>query len=267
MAPDDSKDNSIDADRNGLGELEPVSKQSLSDAVFEQLRDRIVSGLLAPGSTLPSERKLSDQLGVNRGAVREALKRLEQARLISIQHGGATRVLDFRETAGTDLLAQMLVASDGTIDIDVARGVMEMRTTVGTDVARLCALRAGPEHHRRIDEIAARVEATSTTSPTLGDLRRLQQLSMDFWTELVDGSDNVAYRLAFNSLRETYTQIREMLTEILAEEFTAAEYYRDIALAITEGRDEEARDRARELLSIGEERLLSVLEGLRRSGA
>ena len=42
---------------------------------------------IAPGDALPSERQLSDELGASRHAVREALKRLQQAGLISISPG------------------------------------------------------------------------------------------------------------------------------------------------------------------------------------
>ncbi|MBZ0253541.1 MAG: GntR family transcriptional regulator, partial [Candidatus Methylomirabilis sp.] len=56
--------------------LQAIERKSLSDAVFEQLRARIVAGALAAGETLPSERALCETLQVNRGALREALKRL-----------------------------------------------------------------------------------------------------------------------------------------------------------------------------------------------
>lgn len=48
--------------------LQPVARQSLPDAIFVQLRDRILSGALAPGEALPAERVLCEELGVNRGA-------------------------------------------------------------------------------------------------------------------------------------------------------------------------------------------------------
>ena len=41
-----------------------------SDTVHDRLRDEILSGALAPGDSVPSERDLSDQLGVNRHAGR-----------------------------------------------------------------------------------------------------------------------------------------------------------------------------------------------------
>ena len=53
-----------------------------SDAVHDRLRRAILRGELAPGDPVPSERVLAESLGVNRQAVREALNRLQQARLL-----------------------------------------------------------------------------------------------------------------------------------------------------------------------------------------
>ena len=62
-----------------------------SERVHERLRADVLSGRVAPGEPLPSERVLSEELGVNRHAVREAVKRLQQAGLVTVSHGGATR--------------------------------------------------------------------------------------------------------------------------------------------------------------------------------
>ena len=85
--------------------LRAVEKRSLPDKVFEQLTAEIVSGRYPPGATIPSERDLSEVLAVNRHVVREAVKRLEQIGLVRVVQGGRTKVLDFRRTAGLDLLA------------------------------------------------------------------------------------------------------------------------------------------------------------------
>ena len=74
--------------------FEVVERRSLSEAVFEQLRGGILTGELEAGSSLPAERELAVELGVNRSAVREALKRLQQLRLVAIRQGESTRVLD-----------------------------------------------------------------------------------------------------------------------------------------------------------------------------
>ncbi len=54
---------------------------SRADIVFESLENDILSGAIEPGTIL-CEQKISDQLGVSRTPVREALNRLKQAELL-----------------------------------------------------------------------------------------------------------------------------------------------------------------------------------------
>jgi GntR family transcriptional regulator, transcriptional repressor for pyruvate dehydrogenase complex len=235
--------------------LKPVQKKSLSDAVFEQLRAEIISGRMEPGSTLPAERTLCEALGVNRGAVREALKRLEQARLVSVQHGGSTTVLDYRESAGTDLLSALLITPEGRVNTRVARSVMEMRSALAPDIARLCALRG----QAVADEVDAIVDAMESHQRDVGELQRL---SLRFWNTLVEGSDNVAYQLAINSLSEAYGKFAHLLTHILADEFKDIEAYRAIARAVRDGDVDEAEAMARELIQLGEARIGKLIKTL-----
>lgn len=233
----------------------PVRKKSLADSVFDQLRHRILSGELEPGETLPAERALAEKLEVNRGAVREALKRLEQARLITIRHGGNTRVLNYRRTAGTDLLSALLVDESGGLNIRVARSVIEMRSALAPSIARLCA-RRGRHVVDRLDEIV------NTMEEARGELATLQAASLDFWGTLVEGSENIAYRLAFNSLSESYGHFADLLTDALAEEFEAIDEYRALRDAVAEGREEDAAKHADEIIGLGASILMDVLESL-----
>lgn len=54
---------------------------SLADQVFERLEDDIVAGIYPKGEII-TEMRLVEQLGVSRTPIREALRRLEQERLI-----------------------------------------------------------------------------------------------------------------------------------------------------------------------------------------
>ena len=119
--------------------LLPVERRSLPEAVFRQIRDQILDGRLAAGAKLPGERDLCTQLGVNRNALREALKRLEQMKLVAIHPGGATRVLDFRLTGGLDLLVALLFGDEGALRLDAARSLVELRTAIGPDIAARAA--------------------------------------------------------------------------------------------------------------------------------
>jgi GntR family transcriptional repressor for pyruvate dehydrogenase complex len=237
-----------------LPALTPVTRHSLSEAVFRQLRDRIVGGEILPGDALPAERELGRLLGVNRSAVREAIKRLEQAHLVAVRHGGASRVLDYRESAGLDLLSDLLVTSDETFDPKVVRSVMEMRSALAPDIARRAALRANAELAARLLVVLHAMEASRE------DLRALQDHATDFWSALVTGSDNIAYQLAYNSMRETYDRCRELLTQVLARELRAIDAYRTIAAAVTDGDADHAESAARTLVRLGEADVVTALD-------
>src|SRR5690348_10460824 len=82
----------------------PVPRTSVPDHVFAQLREAVLLGRYEPGERLPPQRALAAELEVNIASVREALKRLEQLRLVEVRHGDATRVLDWRRSGGLEAL-------------------------------------------------------------------------------------------------------------------------------------------------------------------
>ena len=55
--------------------------------VAERIERLIVDGVLKMGQTLPSERRLTDKLGVSRTALREGLKLLRARGIIETSHG------------------------------------------------------------------------------------------------------------------------------------------------------------------------------------
>ncbi len=168
---------------------------SASQRVHVSLRSEILDGSLAPGDAIPSERILAERFEVNRHAVREALKRLEQAGLVQITHGGATRVLDWRDAGGLEVLLDL--AGDSTNPPrEIIRSVVEMRASIGVDAARLCAVRANADERRAVTELAG--QAASQVGGD--DDERLDILYSTMWQAVVAGSGNIAYRLALNSL-------------------------------------------------------------------
>ena len=60
-----------------------------------------------PGSILPAERELSELIGVTRTTLREVLQRLARDGWLTIQHGKPTRVNNYWETSGLNILETM----------------------------------------------------------------------------------------------------------------------------------------------------------------
>ena len=76
----------------------PLENLTLWQRVHERLREQILSGKLEPGAEL-AEVALSEQLGVSRGPVREALGRLASEGLVTVRprRGAVVRSLSTEE--------------------------------------------------------------------------------------------------------------------------------------------------------------------------
>lgn len=231
-----------------------VSKESLSDSVFRQLADKILRGELPAGAALPAERELSEALGVNRGAVREAIKRLQQARLVVVRQGGNSVVLDYLAEGGLELLPNLLVDKQGRLSGSVVRSIMAMRSALAPDIAAAAAKKGGNHLADELDALLARMHAS------LNNPKTLQQLSMDFWKKLVERGGNIAFRLAFNSMTKTYTQVWNALTPVLEAEFRDVANLGEIAAAVRRGDEDSARSAGRRHVEIGRAALERALD-------
>jgi GntR family transcriptional regulator, transcriptional repressor for pyruvate dehydrogenase complex len=212
----------------------------LSDRIHAQLRADIISGALAPGAAVPSERRLSEQLGASRHAVREALKRLQESGLVRISHGGATRVRDWRHDGGLDLLLALAASGEVPPELEAERAALELRACIGADAARRCAERASAAQRA---EIAARAEALAAAGEP--EARNVEYER--FWDVVVDGAGNVTYRLALNTL-VAGQHVLVLDAERVRAELDDAATIRALARAIAASRPGEAREIAAGLL-------------------
>lgn len=224
-----------------LDDLTPVRREPVSAAVHRRLRAAILGGDLAPGDALPSERALSEAFAVNRHAVREAIKRLQQARLVEVAQGGATRVLDWRRTGGIELLLDVVTSRPGDPDRGVVRAILEFRAAIGADVARRCAERAPAAVRERAAAMAAEV----LDGGLQGEERSARY--EELWQVIVDGADNLGYRLAYNSLLDGQ-HLAAPAVELVAPEMDDRAGLERLAQALQRGDGEGAHAAARALL-------------------
>ena len=219
------------------GVFGPVTRRSVSDEVFAELRDAILTKRFAPGDLLPPERELAVAFAVNRHAVREALQRLQVAGFVHTVHGGGTRVKDIRHSAGLDVLAH-IARSGVELDPLVLRDGLEMRRCIGMEAARLAATRGTQAAKERI--LAA---ATHFADNTDLDADRA------FWDEIVEASGNFAFRLALNSLVQAIDGSPDSMDAVLAADRADLVSHLPLAQAIAAGDAVTAVRLAEEILS------------------
>ncbi|MDH6194232.1 GntR family transcriptional repressor for pyruvate dehydrogenase complex [Mycobacterium frederiksbergense] len=234
--------------------LQPISRRSVPEDVFEQIVSEVLSGQMQPGESLPSERRLAEVLGVSRPAVREAIKRLTEAGLVQVRQGDATVVRDYRKHAGLDLLPRLLLRA-GELDVAVVRSILETRLHNGPKVAELAAQRAQPE---LITQLSQTVDALAAEP----DPVQQQRHALRFWDGVVDGADSIAFRLMYNTLRQTYEPALPALATMMAAEVGRPDAYRRIVEAIEAGDPATARHAAQDLLEPATIAFMGALDAL-----
>lgn len=91
-------------------DFEPVLNYRVSEAIYEQIRNKIINGELKPNDRLPSERKLIEIFRRSRPTIREALRMLESAGLIEIIPGsGGAVVQEISAATVTQPLGNMIL--------------------------------------------------------------------------------------------------------------------------------------------------------------
>lgn len=73
-------------------EIVKIEKVNLVEAVYQQLREMILSGKVPEGTKLESENKLAESFSVSRVVIREALQKLRGEKLIVTRQGVGTYV-------------------------------------------------------------------------------------------------------------------------------------------------------------------------------
>ncbi|MDS0858657.1 GntR family transcriptional regulator [Burkholderia pseudomultivorans] len=110
-----------------------LDRGNAAEQILEDLRDRILSGQLARGAKLPTEKQLAEGYGVSGATVREAIRGLVTAQLVEVRHGSGAYV-----TAQADQLIAASLSSMIQIErIGVAQvlGVLGALTSYAAELA------------------------------------------------------------------------------------------------------------------------------------
>jgi GntR family transcriptional regulator, transcriptional repressor for pyruvate dehydrogenase complex len=133
--------------------FEPVQTATTFEETVDRLGTAIRLGILPPGSRLPSERELADQLAISRSTLRQAITAL-------VESGHLTSVRG--RSGGTFVVPEPPLAegSPGPLP-DGWRQVLDLRFAIETGVAVLAAERADGEPIAIMRDAVARMEAAT----------------------------------------------------------------------------------------------------------
>ncbi len=175
-----------------------------AEEIADVLRDEILRGQYRAGERLPSERELASRFDTNRGAVREAVTKLEQLGIAAVHPGGA-RVVPI-EQATLEVIGPLLNLN-ALPDLELIDQITEVMGAMMVVAARRAVERASE------DEIAqARAIVRRLKYPGDDEADRIQA-RMELGRFFMSVSRNLVLRLIANSMRMQFLgRIKETMT-------------------------------------------------------
>jgi GntR family transcriptional regulator, transcriptional repressor for pyruvate dehydrogenase complex len=240
-------------------ELEPLLPTSRVDGIAERLRTLILTGAYPAGSRLPNERELAGALGVNRGSVREALRRLEFLELVEVRHGQGSFV---REVGGSSALqvVEALLRDRRTITVALLRQLLEFRRDVSTRVVELAALRRSDAQVERARRLLERERACA------GNPAEALRIDLELNALLGEATGNLMYQLVTNLFTRLVERLGPLYYHARRDHLRSLETHARLLGAI------EARDPAlahsilEQMLDYSEAAILREVERLEAQG-
>lgn len=171
------------ADSSDEFNFQPIRSTRAFEEIAAQIRTELAEGRLRVGNRLPSERALSEQFGVSRNTLREALRSLEQAGLVRLQKGaaGGAFITEVKgDTITTSLLDMFHV---GAIPPEK---LTEARIWLESIVVREACLRAKPADWQLLRDNIQQAEQAKTA----GDFQRRVDTHLEFHRILARMTDN-----------------------------------------------------------------------------
>jgi GntR family transcriptional repressor for pyruvate dehydrogenase complex len=203
------------------------------------LAQKISAGDYRPGQLLPSERALSEEYGLSRSMVREALRTLSERRLIEILPGRGSQV---RAPTVADAVERLIEIVDHTHV--TPRTLIEARSMIETTAAALAAERA---EEMQLDAIRG-AEASCARSETL--LERVRW-DLTFHLTIVKAARNPLVETMFHAIQPYIVELlfRSLTDQEVSDQGLA--FHQRIVDAIVQGDAEKASGEMAGHLTLG----------------
>ena len=161
---------------------------------FEEL---ILSGALAPGDLLPSERAIASEMDVGRNVVREAISRLASLGLVCTVHGSGTRVEAPSGRPITQTYERLL--RRGRLEL---AQLAQVRLPLETAIAGLAA------EHRSEEQLGRLARTQEALASERAGLEEQVQADLDFHAILAEASGNPLFDLVLSPMQELLIESR-----------------------------------------------------------
>lgn len=177
--------------------FQKIEAEKLSQSVVQQIELLILRGILRPGERLPSERELSDRMGVSRPSLREAVADLQDRGLLVSRPNAGIFVADVLGSAFSPALIGLFSAHEEAVFDYLA---------FRRDMEGLAAERAARLGSDTDLAVIATIFAKMVTAHAKRDPSDEAELDANFHMAIIEASHNV---VMLHMMRSMYDLLRQ----------------------------------------------------------
>ncbi len=173
-----------------------IKAQSPAGFAEEYIIESIWNNRFPPGTILPAERELSELIGVTRTTLREVLQRLARDGWLTIQHGKPTKVNNFWETSGLNILETL-----ARLDHESVPALISNLLSVRTNISSIFIRTAVKQNPVASQEVLSQVHTVEDHADAFAEL------DYGIFRGLAFASGNPIYGLILNGMKGLYQRV------------------------------------------------------------
>jgi GntR family transcriptional repressor for pyruvate dehydrogenase complex len=183
----------------------PVSTRRTFEEAVQQIAEKVRSGDLHLGDRLPSERELAGQMRISRPTLREAVKVLAEAGVLTVRRGQSGGIF-----VASELVPRDLLRTRSEVRVGEVAGVLEARRLLEPRVAQLAAVHAAEEDFAAMHDTIERQRELATQNDFLSHEDLFLQLDLKFHLGMARATRNSTVVALMRSLFSRLEIARDM---------------------------------------------------------
>ena len=224
--------------------INAIQRKKVSDQVFDQMKEMIISGTWKPGDKIPSENELQRIFDVSRVAVREAIKQLKSYNIIETRHGVGSFIVEADEQFLIDHI--MMPVSINKANSNIIRDMMEFRIMIEVESVYLATKRADANDIIKLEQIYQQM------IDNRHDIQKFAVYDLDYHKQITNMTRNVVLIRCYTYVWEYFEKMFDQVVEIIGVD-KGTYYHGKILDEIKQGDARNARRTMREHLNITSE--------------
>ncbi len=174
---------------NGKKAFSKIKFQSRADLVVDKITLSVINGELLDGELLPPEPQLCETFGISRSILREAIRVLVSKGLVEVKQGHGTFVRRPRIEVPEEAMRNFLMTHSFSLF-----QLMEVRTPLEVEVARLAAERRERSHLRSLEE-SLKIMTVASNS-----VEKFSEADASFHDAIIDASENPLFGILIRTI-------------------------------------------------------------------